>query len=117
MVTAASWILKHIGEVGAILLNNFRLGLVSLKSIAKKGIAENQCEKHETPEFSLIFFAVSDKISCSPSSQVKPVLMVSFSSHSHPWSDSTTLPWSLGHTSHLGTILIVILVPVRECQE
>ena len=34
-----------------------------------------------------------------------------------PRSDSTTLPWSLGHTSHLGTILIVILVPVRECQE
>ena len=34
-----------------------------------------------------------------------------------PWSDSTTLPWSLGHTSHLGTILIVILVPIRECQE
>ena len=34
-----------------------------------------------------------------------------------PRSDSTTLPWSLGHTSHLGTILIVILVPVRECKE
>ena len=34
-----------------------------------------------------------------------------------PWSDSTTLPWSLGHTSHLGTILIVILVPIRECKE
>ena len=34
-----------------------------------------------------------------------------------PWSDSTTLPWSLGHTSHLGTILIVILVPIWECQE
>ena len=34
-----------------------------------------------------------------------------------PRSDSTTLPWSLGHTSHLGTILIVILVPIRECQE
>ena len=35
----------------------------------------------------------------------------------NPRSDSTTLPWSLGHTSHLGTILIVILVPIRECQE
>ena len=34
-----------------------------------------------------------------------------------PRSDSTTLPWSLGHTSHLGTILIVILVPIRECKE
>ena len=34
-----------------------------------------------------------------------------------PRSDSTTLPWSLGHTSHLGTILIVILVPMLECQE
>ena len=34
-----------------------------------------------------------------------------------PWSDSTTLPWSLGHTSHMGTILIVILVPIRECKE
>ena len=34
-----------------------------------------------------------------------------------PRSDSTTLPWSLGHTSHLGTILIVILVPDGECQE
>ena len=34
-----------------------------------------------------------------------------------PRSDSTTLPWSLGHTSHLGTILTVILVPIRECKE
>ena len=39
------------------------------------------------------------------------------SNPAHPRSDSTTLPWSLGHTSHLGTILIVILVPVRECKE
>ena len=42
---------------------------------------------------------------------------VSKINHKTPRSDSTTLPWSLGHTSHLGTILIVILVPVRECQE
>ena len=34
-----------------------------------------------------------------------------------PRSDSTTVPWSLGHTSHLGTILTVILVPIRECKE
>ena len=34
-----------------------------------------------------------------------------------PRSDSTTLPWSLGHTSHLGTILTVILVPIWECKE
>ena len=37
--------------------------------------------------------------------------------HKRPRSDSTTLPWSLGHTSHLGTILTVILVPIRECKE
>ena len=39
------------------------------------------------------------------------------SNPAHPRSDSTTLPWSLGHTSHLGTILIVILVHIRECKE
>ena len=46
----------------------------------------------------------------------KPKLLFDLHS-SKPRSDSTTLPWSLGHTSHLGTILIVILVPIRECQE
>ena len=43
--------------------------------------------------------------------------LIDISSKCIPWSDSTTLPWSLGQTSHLGTILIVILVPIRECKE
>ena len=45
-LTAASWIMKPFGEIGAV----FSLQLSSRTQFAKisnkKGIAENQCEKH-----------------------------------------------------------------------
>ena len=55
-LTAASWMLEPIGEIGA----NFSLQLSSRTEFAKiknkKVIAENQCEKHKRSSLELIFF-------------------------------------------------------------
>ena len=53
-VIASSWMLKHIGEVGA----NFSLQLSSRTRFAKinskKAIAKNQCEKHKKSSLKLV---------------------------------------------------------------
>ena len=65
-------------------------------------------------EVSLLISEYNPSVFCFQETFLKPDDNISLRG---PRSDSITLPWSLGHTSHSGTILIVILVPVRECQE
>ena len=49
---AASMTLEPLGEVGANFFYNFHREHSLIKSIIKKVIAENQCEKHKKIDFS-----------------------------------------------------------------
>ena len=56
------------------------------------------------------YLACNDRNACFTSEKPKKYHAWS------PWSDSTTLPWSLGHTSHWDDI-DCNTCPLRECQE